>query len=69
MLRYRKILFTCFKKPHVLKFCQGPKLLEMFVQCNEDLEYVQKNLNDYLATKQAAFARFYFRATMPAARP
>ena len=57
---YRKILGECKKRPNVLKFCRDEKLLKVFSQTGEDLEYVQKNLNDYLETKRAAFARFYF---------
>ena len=35
-------------------------LLGVLAKANESLEFVQKNLNDYLETKRAAFARFYF---------
>ena len=46
--------------PHVLTFCDDDALLEQWVKSNAELERVQKNLADYLETKRAAFARFYF---------
>jgi len=41
-------------------FCANEKLLERFQESNKFLELVQKGLSDYLETKRAAFARFYF---------
>ena len=37
-----------------------PGLLDIFKRCNETLEQVQKNLEDYLETKRVSFPRFYF---------
>ena len=34
--------------------------MEIFHKCNDTLEVVQKNLEDYLETKRVAFPRFYF---------
>ena len=57
---YRKMLSDAHKRPNVLEFCKDESLLETLGKANESLEFVQKNLNDYLETKRAAFARFYF---------
>ena len=57
---YRKILSGVHRESAVLKVCTDDKLFGVFVKMNEGLEFVQKNLNDYLETKRAAFARFYF---------
>ena len=46
--------------PEVISFCDDEELLELWVKSNVELERVQKNLADYLETKRAAFARFYF---------
>jgi len=34
--------------------------LETFLECNTKLDIVQKGLRDYLESKRAVFARFYF---------
>ena len=39
---------------------QNEELKEQWIKSNAELERVQKNLADYLETKRAAFARFYF---------
>jgi dynein heavy chain len=57
---YRSILGAAHKNPNVLHFCKNEDLLDKFTKANESLEFVQKNLNDYLETKRACFARFYF---------
>ena len=57
---YRKMLGDAHKRPNVLDFCKDESLLEFLGKSNDGLEFVQKNLNDYLETKRAAFARFYF---------
>eukprot|EP00741_Cyanophora_paradoxa_P012299 tig00000169_g11885.t1 len=57
---WRKIMKALKEQTHVLTFTEDQTLLETFQKCNEDLERVQKNLADYLETKRAAFARFYF---------
>jgi dynein heavy chain len=39
---------------------KNPLLLGRFQNSNKTLEDIQKSLEDYLETKRAAFARFYF---------
>ena len=47
--------------PNVFEFCMGqPKILEMFISGNENLDAILKNLNDYLLSKRKDFPRFYF---------
>jgi len=43
-----------------IAFCNDHKLLERFRESNKLLDMVQKGLSDYLETKRAGFARFYF---------
>ena len=43
-----------------IQFCNNAKLLEKWQESNRFLELVQKGLSDYLETKRAGFARFYF---------
>ena len=58
---WRRTMEAVVKTPHVLTFVgTQKKLLEKFHESNELLELVQKGLSDYLETKRAAFARFYF---------
>ena len=47
-------------QPKAIKYCANEKLLEKFQESNKFLDLVQKGLSDYLETKRAAFARFYF---------
>ena len=58
--QWRKTLDRVTKKPAILEFCDDDELLEQWIKSNAELERVQKNLADYLETKRAAFARFYF---------
>ena len=46
--------------PQIITFCDNEELKEQWIKSNAELERVQKNLADYLETKRAAFARFYF---------
>jgi dynein heavy chain, axonemal len=43
-----------------IQFCNNAKLLEKWQESNKYLDLVQKGLADYLETKRAGFARFYF---------
>ena len=57
---WRKMMSTANHDPDAITFCKTPKLLPNFQESNIMLEMVQKGLTDYLETKRAAFARFYF---------
>ena len=57
---WRRTLDRVRSASHVLTFCDDEELLEQWTKANLELERVQKNLADYLETKRAAFARFYF---------
>lgn len=46
--------------PNVIKTCKNEGRLEALREANRNLEAVQKELNNYLETKRAVFARFYF---------
>lgn len=48
------------KNPNALNILSTEGLLEKWRNANNDLEFVQKGLDDYLQTKRDAFARFYF---------
>ena len=43
-----------------LKCATAPKLLDNLTKANATLDKIQKNLEDYLETKRAAFPRFFF---------
>ena len=57
---WRKMMGTANHDPDCITFCKTPRLLPSFTESNQMLEMVQKGLTDYLETKRAAFARFYF---------
>jgi dynein heavy chain len=57
---WRQTLQAAKSHPKAIKFCANDKLLEKFQESNKFLDLVQKGLSDYLETKRAAFARFYF---------
>jgi len=40
--------------------CTKEGLMESFIECNKNLDTVQKGLNEYLERKRGNFARFYF---------
>ena len=46
--------------PNTLKACSREGILDTFKDCNNKLEIVQRGLRDYLESKRAVFARFYF---------
>ena len=66
--QWKSIMATANKEKNVLRVCfpefENPKeanqLLDKLKKANEDLEDIQKKLNDYLERKREAFARFYF---------
>jgi len=48
------------KNARALEICEQPLLLGKFSQYNQQLDEIQKSLENYLETKRAAFPRFYF---------
>ena len=57
--RDKIVLKVCFPEFENAKDDKNP-ILERLRKANEDLEDIQKKLNDYLERKREAFARFYF---------
>jgi len=48
------------QNPNVMHSVRVPTILKQFLQANKDLDRIQKQLEEYLETKRAAFPRFYF---------
>jgi dynein heavy chain len=61
-MNWRAILNKTIENPSILHRCEEPELLAAFKEMNETLDKVQKGLKDYLESKRAIFARFYFLA-------
>ena len=57
---WRTTMESVFKSPEVMNFADNDSLLLKFKDAVRVLDQVQKGLSDYLNTKRAAFARFYF---------
>ncbi|KAL0223335.1 hypothetical protein P9112_002725 [Eukaryota sp. TZLM1-RC] len=57
---WRKLLGEAHKNPEVLSYCQMNDLYKKFCDSNVLLNQVQKGLSQYLESKRAVFARFYF---------
>jgi dynein heavy chain len=57
---WREILKETKQQSNVMKSCNREGLLSKFVQMNENLDFVQRGLRDYLGEKRSIFARFYF---------
>jgi dynein heavy chain len=57
---WRNLMSQVKQNPNVIEICKYEGRLESFIEANKILEVVQKELNNYLETKRAAFARFYF---------
>lgn len=62
---FRQLMQNTNKQPNCLKIVkqsnlQKPTLLQKLIHNNEELDYVQKRLEDYMETKRKAFPRFYF---------
>jgi len=58
----RRIVHGAVQAPAVIEACTrgGQRTLDMLRDGNKVLDSVQKGLSDYLETKRAGFARFYF---------
>lgn len=48
------------QNPNVLHSIRANGILSQFQKANEELDRIQKNLEEYLETKRSAFPRFYF---------
>ena len=59
--KWKDLMQRTYSSPRVLDaVADGDHVLQMLTHCNEQLDQIQKGLEDYLETKRAAFARFYF---------
>jgi dynein heavy chain len=58
--QWRQVMNRVHNHSHALTACSQEGLKEKWEQANNDLELVQKGLEEYLETKRGAFARFYF---------
>jgi dynein axonemal heavy chain len=57
---WRTTMQRIHEKPSVLSVLASANILEQFLHANEQLDRIQKQLEEYLETKRARFARFYF---------
>jgi dynein heavy chain len=58
--KWRQVMGKLHNNGHALNACSQEGLLDTWTNANNDLDLVQKGLEDYLETKRGAFARFYF---------
>jgi dynein heavy chain len=56
------ILFTkdMYRDPNALRACNKNGLLKTLIECDDNLQIIQKQLDAYLETKRMVFPRFYF---------
>lgn len=57
---WRRIMQKTQETPLMTAVAEFPGLLEELQQCNQQLDIVEKGLNDFLDTKKIAFPRFFF---------
>jgi dynein heavy chain len=57
---WKACIVGTLEDPNTLRSCTRPNLLETFQDANGKLDIVQRGLRDYLESKRAVFARFYF---------
>eukprot|EP00842_Homolaphlyctis_polyrhiza_P003265 jgi/Hompol1/393/HPOL_001324-RA len=57
---WKDIMIHCSQDKHVLKVCEMPDLLQRLQDSNNELELIQKGLNQYLEIKRLFFPRFFF---------
>ena len=57
---YIRFTKEMYKDPNALRACGAPGLLKTLIDCDENLQVIQKQLDAYLETKRMVFPRFYF---------
>jgi len=57
---WREVINGTKANPNILKSCTREGLLEKFYDANKNLDLVQRGLREYLESKRAVFARFFF---------
>jgi len=57
---FSKIMENFANHPNAMKTCTEEGLLASIMKMDENLEKIQKSLNQYLETKRQVFPRFYF---------
>jgi dynein heavy chain len=50
------------EEPYIMDLADKETIMGQFMKANEDLDKIQKSLNDYLEQKRLVFARFFFLA-------
>ena len=49
-----------YRDPNALRACNKNGLLKTLIECDDNLQIIQKQLDAYLETKRMVFPRFYF---------
>jgi dynein heavy chain, axonemal len=57
---WKAIINRSREHPNVMKICNFEDLLDKIKENNNSLDVIQKSLNNYLESKRAKFARFFF---------
>lgn len=57
---WRITINNTVENPNAMEACSREGLKEQFINANKNLDIVQRGLKDYLESKRAVFARFYF---------
>eukprot|EP00803_Ostreobium_quekettii_P008972 evm.model.scf_437EXC.9 EVM.evm.TU.scf_437EXC.9 scf_437EXC:49472-57192(-) len=57
---WRHVMAKTHEQPLIMEVAEFPGLLQELEKCNQQLEIVEKGLNDFLDMKKKAFPRFFF---------